>query len=282
MSTTMTNNGFTNLAESAYHALDAASNSTLGYMKRSPAHCKAYMEDDFEQTPSMLLGSVVHKLVLEPETFDNSYVALPAGIDKRTKAGKEAWNKLEATLNGRTLIKAELVEHAQLVADSVRSHETAGEYLHTGQAEVSCLWQDQEHNFPCKSRFDFLNSDDVIVDLKTTQDASPDEFVKSIYKYGYYRQAAMYCDGFENVTGRKAKGFVFIAVETKAPYAVGVYKLDANSLMLGREEYRELLGQFVQCKRNDLWPAYPEQLQEISLPAWVMDKHEQKVTEGIL
>ena len=62
-----------NQPDADYFATPAASNSTLSRMKKSPAHCKAYMEEPFEPTANMKLGTLVHTLVLEPGTFHDRY-----------------------------------------------------------------------------------------------------------------------------------------------------------------------------------------------------------------
>ena len=271
-----------NINEHDYFAWDAASNSTLSRMKKSPAHCKAYLDMPVEPTAAMRIGSLIHKRVLEPSLFDDSYLLTPEGIDRRTKVGKAAWAEFQEILNGREPIKSNELLLANMISDSIDAHPAASHYLDGGRAEVSAFWQDPEFDFPCKCRFDFLSNTGYIVDLKTTQDASATEFAKSIYKFGYHRQAAMYMDGHTQCTGITPKGFVFIAVEKEPPYAVGVYVLDAESIALGREEYRELLAEFAKCKLENNWPAYSSEVQELSLPNWVFAQRENDVVEGIV
>jgi hypothetical protein len=85
-----------------------------------------------------------------------------------------------------------------------------------------------------KGRVDIVAIDQhgatTIADVKTTEDASIEAFSKTIAQYGYAQQAAYYMD----LLG--ASHFVFIAVEKTAPYAVGVYCLDAASIAVGREK----------------------------------------------
>ena len=74
-----------------------------------------------------------------------------------------------------------------------------------------------------------------IIDIKTTSDKSLSSFKSSAYKYGYHRQAAFYLDGFQ------AKEFIFVVIEKKAPYNVGVYIAGEDFINRGRSEYFELL-----------------------------------------
>ena len=54
--------------------------------EHTPAHLKHSMSVHREPTPSMMLGTAVHSLVLEPEKFDTDVVVAPV-VDKRTKIG---------------------------------------------------------------------------------------------------------------------------------------------------------------------------------------------------
>lgn len=369
-----------NMPDTEYFAVKAASNSTLGRMKRSPAHCKEYMDNPPESTAAMTLGSLVHTLILEPDQFEvkyhvadeydptkprkqivndaiDSYVAgdfdskffvdegncprKPTGnalsiaeilinggnlkthivepaMNKRTAEGKAKFREFQdkceregltvakqqhiddgvmyadyvlqvgdrtviksadnivaknyadylRLIGSKEVIKPEEYDEAQKIAASVRAHPAASKLLQEGDAEVSFFWDDPDTGYPCKSRADFVNSMGYIVDLKTTQDASESEFGRSIGKFGYHRQNAMYMDGYEAVTGERAKGFAFIAVEKKPPYAVGVYLLDDESEDKGRDEYKGLLSKFSECQKSGEWPGYSDQVCTIELPGW--------------
>ena len=369
-----------NMPENDYFAVDAASNSTLGRMKKSAAHCKEYLDTGMEPTPAMKLGKLVHCLVLEPDQFANRYhvadqndpstprkqvvadaiqayisddfngkffvdegnapreptgkaldvaeilisggniekhIVEPA-MNKRTTEGKAKFGQFQdrceregltvvkqqhiddgvmyadyilqvagrivirhqdnivaknyadylGFIDGKIVVSPDNYEQAKKIAASVRSHPAASKLLQEGDAEVSMFWTDPDTGYPCKARVDFLNNLGYMVDLKTTQDASEAEFGRSIGKFGYHRQDGMYMDGYEAVTGERAKGFVFIAVETKAPYAVGVYLLDEDSELKGRTEYKELLVDFVACKKSGVWPGYSDAVRTIELPKW--------------
>ena len=75
------------MTNTEYHAHKAVSKSDLDLIHRSPLHYRSAKEMPREQTETLLLGSVVHKLVLEPEDFDNEYaVALSTLSDSRNAA----------------------------------------------------------------------------------------------------------------------------------------------------------------------------------------------------
>jgi exodeoxyribonuclease VIII len=107
----------------------------------------------------------------------------------------------------------------------------------------------------------------VVVDLKTTKSASKRGFAKSVAEYRYHVQAAIYTDLLE-ANGLFVPEFIFIAVEKTYPYAVGIYKLDQDALDLGRSLYQRDLALYKHCVEMDDWPAYPEEVVTLSLPAW--------------
>lgn len=257
-----------------YHADTAISKSDLDLIAKSPMHYKHYKNAPKEQTPAMLLGSVTHKLVLEPDKFTDEYAVAPA-VDKRTKDGKATWSEfMEKVTDKHTVIDETLYKQAKEIAESVLNHPVAAKLLHGGQAEISYFWETSD-GIKCKCRLDYLRSDiKTIIDFKTTQNSSPEEFTKSAYNYRYHVQAAWYMDGLKNC-GVDIDNFIFIAVETKPPFPVIVYVADELMLKLGGIEAAENLETYRKCIKTDIWHGYEEQpkVHSLSLPDWVARKY---------
>lgn len=260
-----------------YHASIGVSKSQLDNMAKSPAHYLAALTTPRKETPAMRLGTLFHGLVLEPERVS---IAVAPTCDKRTKDGKATWEAFCLENQGAEIVTAEEGEMLLGMVASVRAHPAASVLLAgPGIAEGSAWWVDEQSGELCRCRPDFYREDlGIIVDLKSTEDASPEVFAKSIAKYGYHRQNAMYVDGVATATGRQVKGFVFVACEKRAPYAVSVYQLDMQGEEAGRIQYRDLLMTLADCKCSGKWPAYSERIETISLPAWsakeIFDDHE--------
>ena len=264
---------YDNISNEEYHASEGLSASGLKLLARSPAHYKYSVR---EETPAMRKGTAVHTAVFEPERFAASYVIAP-DVDKRTKAGKEAWAELEAS--GKIVLSAKEYETTQAMGDAVRNHRLAGPLVMDGKAEQSVYWrqpvtiggENREYTeILCKCRPDYvkeLGEGYVIVDLKTTSDARPLRWGKSAYwDYGYHIQAAHYMIGMESATGERAREFVFIVAESESPYGVLVYKTPTLTLMRGYEENEELYKVYAGCNKADLWPCYPDMIYEFDLP----------------
>ena len=260
------------MTNAEYHANKAVSKSDLDLINRSPLHYINAAQNPKEQTEAMLFGSVVHKLILEPETFAAEYIAAPK-CDRRTKEGKARWQEFVDNITTETVISEEMLAEATAVAEAVRKNPVADKLLKGGQAEQSYFWTDSETGIECKCRPDYLRSDGIVVDLKTTENASPEKFVKSSYDYRYYVQAWWYLHGLKQC-GVDAHDFIFIAVEKKPPYAVCVYAADDLMLQLGEREAVDNLRTYAECEKSGIWYGYEKEpeIHSLSLPDWVIRK----------
>lgn len=252
-----------------YHASIGVSKSQLDNMAKSPAHYLASLTTPRKETPAMRIGSLFHGLVLEPERVK---IAVAPACDKRTKDGKATWEAFCYENAGAEIVTAEEGEMLNGMVTSVRAHPAANALLSgPGIAEGSAYWVDEQSGELCRCRPDFYRQDlGIIVDLKTTEDASPAGFARSIWKYGYHRQAAMYADGVEAATGDHIKGFVFVCVEKSAPFAVSTYRLDTQGEEAGRVSYKSLLLELSDCRAKKSFPAYSPKVETISLPAYAV------------
>ena len=250
-----------------YHKGLAVSKSQLDQLAKSPAHYLASLTTQRKETAAMRIGSLFHGLVLEPERVK---IAVAPVCDKRTKDGKATWDAFCAENAGAEIVTAEEGEMLTGMVASVRAHPAANALLSgPGIAEGSAYWVDEYSGELCRCRPDFYRQDlGIIVDLKSTEDASPKEFARSIAKYRYQVQSAFYQDGLEAATGEYVKGFIFVAVEKKAPFAVMVCQLDMQGFEAGRIAYKENLLALADCKASGKWPAYSDRVETISLPAW--------------
>ena len=246
-----------------YHADPAVSASHLHAVAASPYHYwSRFLAPDRPpsvQTAAMKLGSLTHCAVLEPDQLASRYGIAP---DRRTNAGKAAVAAMEAA--GIEAVTAPEMEQAMAMAASVRSHQAAAALLRDGKAEQSFWFDDIATGLRCKCRPDWYTGS-TIVDLKTTVDASPKGFAKSVAQWRYHVQQSHY------LAGTFAERFVFIAVEKFYPYAVGVYELDADAVQLGDYERRNNLQTIADCRAISEWPGYGNTIQPLSLPKWALN-----------
>ena len=83
------------MTEQEYNKAPGIRRSLLWEIRRSPAHLKWRMENPPEATPALIFGQALHAAVLTPEDYGRQFAVMP-GVDRRTKAGREAWDAAAA------------------------------------------------------------------------------------------------------------------------------------------------------------------------------------------
>jgi exodeoxyribonuclease VIII len=259
-----------------YHRHAAVSKSHLDQVARSPLHYWARYLDpnrvDPEPTPAMLVGTAVHTHVLELDQWDQRYVVMPEGIDRRTKQGKAEWDAFSTASSGRMVLSKADADQVMRMGQAVYGHPAAAMLLKQlpGKAETTHMWTDAATGLQCKCRPDWLTDDgSLIIDLKTTEDASPKGFERSVANWRYHVQAAWYLHGLEHATGSRPDQFIFICVEKKPPYAVAVYAAAPEMIDAGWKAAERDLEVLATCKAANAWPGYSDQIETISLPPWM-------------
>jgi len=256
-----------------YHQSDGVSRSSLMLMGRTPFHYWYEKESGQAKprtaTPAMVLGELVHTLCLEPEFYDERFAVAPK-VDKRTKAGKEAWFAFDGAIGDATAIKSEDYEIAQAMASSFRADKVCSTLITGAKFENSIFFTHEATGLQCKSRPDVLIGD-MVGDLKTTASAGMRDFQTSCHKFGYFLQAAMLKAALKSI-GLDMSMFVFLCVEKDSPYAVASYPLSLEALEYGSNLFDTLMFKLKECKDSGLWPSYGTK--ELCLPSYLKESKE--------
>lgn len=259
------------VAADVYHAriLGMASKGVLDLVHRSPAHYRAYIDGaPDEESAALAFGTAYHMAALEPDRFAREYIVEPTFKGKGSVAARAAWREEHA---GLSWIDADDARAIAAMVASLRAHPLASALLEQGEPEVTLRWTDAATGLECRARGDWYDAELAIcVDLKTTTDARPDAFARSIASFAYHRQQAFYSDGFEAI-GAPLDRFIFVAQEKTPPFAISVFTLDEDAIRRGRFSVGEDLERLADCIARDVWPAYPETIQELSLPRWAAE-----------
>ncbi|MFW5871267.1 MAG: PD-(D/E)XK nuclease-like domain-containing protein [Verrucomicrobiota bacterium] len=280
---------------SEYQDWNAINQSTLKEGCRSMAHLlNAYIAKPVE-SKSFALGHAFHAAVLEPDRFDTEYVLEPEpgtyppvadewnayreknsdkGDDwcatnfKRTNAWKTAMSAFGISNVGKAKITLQDLQTVKQMKAALFANRTWQKISEDAEhTESSMLWHDTK-NVLCKARLDMI-SPAGLIDLKTTEDASPKAFMRSIANYGYHFQAAFYQRGFNKITGKEVPVY-FVVVEKTMPFGVAVYAMPWSAIMAGNEVIETLLAEYADCLASDTWPGYLDAVQELDLPHWVV------------
>lgn len=265
-----------------YHATNWAISSSMvkTIVQQTPAHFWAkYLDPEREpqaHKEAFSLGSLFHMLVLEPnlnpEKFFIVYEDDPElGINRRTKDGKEAWAKLVAKSEqtGRALIGRTSWSDAVAMAEKARKAPLVDRMFSGGKAETTLLWKDPGTGLYLKARPDYTRLDlNMVADLKSCQDASPDDVARTVYKFRYDIQQAHYTAGYRACYGSDPEAFVFCFMEKSTPYCPAAYIIDAETMALSVKQWQAGLEKLASAFEQDRWPGYPEDIQVVGAPPW--------------
>lgn len=256
--------------EAQYHAGPELSHSGAKALLKSPAKY-LYEREHPVHKDVYDVGTAAHALVLGTPLE----IVVVDADDWRSKAAREA--KEQARGEGKVPLLRDTWTEIQAMREALLKHRTARSLLEReGHSEASVYWTDQETGVPLRARFDRLTTNDgraLGLDYKSTADASPLGFAKSVASYGYAQQDPWYLDGLIAL-GYEDPSFLFIAQEKSAPYLPAVYELRPGDREIGREKNAMARQIWRDCTEAGVWPAYSEDVQFLDLPRWYGFQHE--------
>lgn len=267
--------GLVQCTNDEYHAGPGISKSHLDVIaKGSPRHYwYKYINPErevSEPTSAMIMGTAVHTAVLEPDIFPMVMIK-SEGFDRRSKNGRAEAEEFAKKHVGKIVLEEDDYDACLSIRDAVYKHPLASILMKApGTSEQSFYAIDKETGELIKCRTDYMHqSGEIIVDLKTTEDASPAGFAKSCANFRYPVQPAHYNHVFDTLYGEHPKTWVFLAIEKKPPFAVGVYYLSNIDLELASIAARRDLNLIHQHKTLGIWPDYGTEPQELVMPGWM-------------
>ena len=198
-----------------------------------------------EPTPAMELGTLVHCLILEPEKFKDTYAVMPK-CDLRTTAGKALKADFEQNANGKKVVSETDFDTAMKCVESFKNN-TVSNLIKKGKPEQKFF--SELDNVPIRGMLDWYDEErGMIVDLKTTQNFA-DMFVKECGDRMYNIQASFYVDLLTSL-GKNVSDFIFVGIQTKAPYKITVVRLNQIDIEDGREAYKVGIDIWKDIKAN--------------------------------
>ena len=250
---------FPDMDNTYYHQSPGVSSSTLRRFRQSQLHA---MQEVVEPTTAMQIGSAAHSLIVEGENAFNNEVAVISGspytnANKQLKRDYLDRGMLVIPQDKRDMLfhmKDNLIEEARKFLD-VDQGEYPGVFVKP--YENALYWWEQD--VLLKLRSDVIRhpvvqpySDEsiVVIDYKTTSDCSVSGFTRSIRRYQYDLQAAFYRRGYQRA-GFKVEDFLFVAQETKHPYATKIFKMNDEDMDRGWEQLEKSLVDFKTVKDGE-------------------------------
>lgn len=267
-----------NLDENVYHSDQAtlsASGAKVLLGKRPPS----------PDGDALIFGRLVHTVILEPNNLDAYAVLNPDEIGLTVKGEKSenptatrAWKDavFAAKRNNLTVISPQLFAKAQALAAAIEKHPEAGRLLAAATDYEVSAYADHPSGARVRARFDLVGPG-FIGDIKTTRDADPETFGRSMHAFGYHISAANYLD-IARANGLAADRFDLVCIEKEptpgGEYRVSVLEIHPDAIDKGRELMAEACDRWLALgKRIDL-PSYGDDRHVIDLPGWAYESDE--------
>jgi hypothetical protein len=271
------------MPEADYHAdpapVPSLSSSIAGVLlARSPLHAwhahprlnPAYVNEDKE---AFDLGRAAHALLLEG---DDRMQVIDAE-NYRTKAAQEARDAARAAGKHPVLphqyADVLAMREAALRAISDCADLSGLDLKRDGTPEQAVLWQEGDAWLRCRP--DWLSTDRrVVIDYKSTTDATPAAFQRQIVRMGYHFQDAFYSRGLKAATGTEPM-FVFLAQENTAPYRCSFHACGPSLRQIAEGEIDRAVKVWTRCIQTGKWPAYRLDIHYAEATAWQMAEYEE-------
>tara|TARA_R100001463_G_scaffold83353_2_gene137913 strand:+ start:1577 stop:2407 length:831 start_codon:yes stop_codon:yes gene_type:complete len=235
-----------------------------------------WVGQEYKESPTLEMGKAVHSLILEYEK--QAVVRGPS--DRRGNKWKEA--KQQAEQQGKILLTerdydtaSEIAENALFNSDFLRSKIMSKNFISEASIFTTC----KKTGMLIKCRPDGLlvpqdsKSKGVILDIKTTQDASPEGFQRELRKYNYDLQIAFYLHTMR-CASLPCSEMYLVAIEKTPPYAVGVHVLSEIYIKHAEKRMIQTLEKMKHAESTqDFSTGWPE-INQVHLPAWLEDDME--------
>ena len=238
-----------NMPEREYRARRERSQSDFKHFRLpTHAHAKYAMDQESEESDSMLNGSCFHALALEGKQIFSVDLSC-----KTQKNPKQDCDDIALSPHNAAIVRG--------MAEGVKRNKGIMLLLESAfEKEVSLFWDGM------KARLDAVCPLGII-DLKSTKGGDLWQFSKSMSDYGYAIQAAHYLEGAAKA-GFPAENFFIVAAENFPPFEAALYVVGHESIENGRLELMELREKYFSCQKSGIYSGYSEEPVEINLPAY--------------
>jgi hypothetical protein len=210
--------------------------SLLKELLKSPLHFQTARVTPKEATPAMKLGRTIHTALLEPLRFANEYLEEPQ-LDKRTKEYKEFAAKNQDKFLYSSKDVNPILEKLEIIKkeSNTEAYPSLLRVLNQKTINENAIFWDK---FKCKiDAYDEESS--TLIDVKTTSDASPEAFQRTIFNSAYSIQLAHYAKGLMSA-GKDVNEYKIIAIQTSAPFDVVEYEMSVDVMSYSYQKLQEL------------------------------------------
>ena len=257
------------ISNAEYHGSGELSRSTAwSLINTCPAKVRHDMNNRKPSSPALVIGSGFHTATLEPEKLDDEFAVKPNEIDgqgPRTKHYKEEFELMQKSEPDKQWLAPADYDLILEMAGSALENPVLRHYMADINKIVEGTGYFEMEGAKCKVRPDlYIPGAGVVIDLKSTQDASNRGFTKSVQRFGYLFQGCWYMHALR-LLGEKPKQFVFIAVEKTAPYATAAYTIKESDINKQFSNMERACQLWAACQSSGIWPGYSDMVETLDL-----------------
>lgn len=275
------NNGIhTDITIEAYHANRTHISATqIKIAKRSLKEFQWYLDGKIvqEDKPHFSFGNAFELALLNPVEFSEKVAIMP----------DQEWIR-EVMLNDDTIVKPrstkiygtrynewilgregmytvmdagkESYETIKCMLDSCYADKVIQGLIRNTEYQLSLFWTDEETGLGIKTRPDICKrKKNVVINVKTIEDGSPQAFSKELAKYDYPLQAAIEITGcLQTGLMGQVDNYFWLVCEKKAPYNATIYEFGQEDIKMSMDELHYLLNKIKKAKEENLHPGYSD------------------------
>ncbi len=238
-----------------------------------PYKVKYDMDHPRESTPALAIGNAFHTATLEPGKFDDEVAVKPTEIDgkgSKTKHYREAFELMKKNEPGKIWLNTSDYDLVLDMASAALDNPVLKTYLSEVDAIVEGTGYFDMEGAECKVRPDlYLPGAGVVIDLKSTMDASEWGFKKSVRQFGYAFQACWYMHALR-MMGEKPKQFIFVAVENSPPFVTKCWTIAERDIDAQFTSIEKACRTWAKCQETGVWPAYGDEVGKIDVSSAVL------------
>lgn len=293
----ITKPGIYNIDIDSYHSDKSWLSATgLKHARRSMSELRLYLDGYFDgdTAPHLDYGNAVELFLIDPKGFQEKVAIAPThkwieeALAENPKLvspkASATYKKLAAQFhenNSEKYIIEEVGEKESWQSLQVQAARClADKYIQQMFVDIdyqsSCYWIDKETGLQMKCRPDIVKKkNNVVINMKTMLDASPNAFARKVVEYDWPLQACVEIEGvLQSGLLDRVDHYFWLALEKDAPFNVQLYEFNASDLEVLRDEYHYLLNNIKKCKDADVWPGYGAiadndyGILSVTLPPW--------------
>lgn len=234
--------------------------SNLKEFADSPEHYVHAVRFRRDETLAMRIGAGAHAL-----SFDQPYETY---FEHRNSKAWDAFKAAHREKHGDSYTTVPILNQDELdtaiaIRDKLRAHPVASKLIYEDSViEQTIEWEHLGRK--CTARPD-VRGRHKVVELKTTRSAKPKWFRKDVADRCYHGQLSFYGEGIVELGLGTATENYIIAIESKPPHVIAVYRLVPETMDLGRGAWRGWFETLRICEASDHWPGYSDEVMDLEL-----------------